>query len=339
MTQALITPTTKLQSNQEWFYHRIHALLGCYCLAHFIFRFCLFLTDSAASDMGFAALTTNQFIGCFLPHVALQMSGFVFEIPQKRYPDGFRIWKQYRYEALAFCCRTWTLMGVAWYRKSYGCTGEGTPKELVLSECSVWPAAVIVMATSLAADFIASYFYSLGQGSRTLRDLTVPPGAMYLAAAAQFHANIHCLLTMDRLCVQLVALAVLQTTAFFMTLRRKSVISVPAGVVLYGLALVLGMAVIVADHLDRGIAGICFTLGNMAALLRFDLRLNKYVLWTLVALLLNYLSVDSGGLFGANVGGESAWRVSAISSTGLLLVGAARRQHQMSTAVTEQKTA
>ena len=335
MPQAFITQRNKL-SVQEWFYHRIHALLGFYCLTHFIYRFGIFLGDNDASDMGFEKLTARELVGIFLPHVALQLSGFVFDIPQKRYPDGFRIWPQYRYEALVFVGRSLTLMAIAWHRRVYGCGDGGSHEGLIRPGCTVWLPAMVVMATSLSADSIASYFQYLGQKSSTLRDLTAPPGALYLAAAAQFHCNVHCLLTADKLCVQLAALAVVQITSFFLTLRRKGVITVPQGIVLYGLVLVLGMAVIVNDLMDRGILSICFTLGNVAALLRFDFRLNKYALWSLAAFFLQWLSAGSDGPFDAKFGGESIWQLASIFSTGLLFLGAARRQQQMAMKVVKE---
>ena len=334
MPQALIRQSHKF-SFREWCFHRTHALLGAYCLTHYVYRFGIFLGNNVTKDMGFELLTTREIIAIFFPHLMLQISGFAFDIPQKRYRDGFRIWPQYRYEALIFCCRSLVLMSIAWYRSVHGCSSDNNSDEIgtIPSCCSVWPPAMAVMAASFSADIVTAYFNFLGKGSSTLRDVNAPPGAMYLAAAAQFHANVHCLLIVDRLCVQLAALAVVQITAFFMTLRRKGIVSVPQGILLYGILLIIGMAIIVRDLVDRGILGLGFTLGNISALVRFDLRLNKYALWTLVALFLQWTSTSGGGFLRTDAVGKNVWHVASIISSGMLIVGAARRQHQMMTKI------
>ena len=61
--------------------------------------------------------STLYFSLVFFPHALLQMSGFGFEIPRKRHPDGNRIWPQYRIEALVFFGRCMSLLFLAWYRK------------------------------------------------------------------------------------------------------------------------------------------------------------------------------------------------------------------------------
>ncbi len=79
---------------------------------------------------------------------------------------------------------------------------------------------------------------------------------------AQFHATVHCLLTSDRLSVQIAALSVVQTSAFEMTLRRKQFISQKEGVILYALVLMIGMVVII-DGSDKEIAvPLCNYLGK-----------------------------------------------------------------------------
>jgi hypothetical protein len=91
------------------------------------------------------------------------------------------------------------------------------------------------------------------KGNRTIRDLTAPKWAQYLMSSAQFHATVHCLLTSDRLSVQIAALTVVQLSAFGMTLRRKGFISQRQGVLLYALVLAVGMVVIFDDLRRRSL--------------------------------------------------------------------------------------
>ncbi|KAL3896490.1 MAG: hypothetical protein SGARI_007153, partial [Bacillariaceae sp.] len=109
------------------------------------------------------------------------------------------------------------------------------------------------------ADLVGKYFDRIEKRSNTLRDINIAPfAAIYIAAAAQFHANVHIILMKDQICVQFAALMVVQVTAFFMTLRRKGAINVPIGIVLYGIVLIVGMATIVKDLVGRGLLCIGF---------------------------------------------------------------------------------
>jgi hypothetical protein len=135
----------------------------------------------------------------------------------------------------------------------------------------------------LCVDFITSNFKSRGESSHTIRGLKGSAGWKYLMSVAQFHANVNCLLTCDNMSVQFAALTVVQSSAFGMTLRRKGLINHGQGLVLYSLVIILGMLVIGHDLLERGCLLAGLTLGNLAAIIRIDFGLNKYVLWFFVA--------------------------------------------------------
>jgi hypothetical protein len=265
------------------------------------------------------------FIILFLPHFFLQISGFGFSIPKIRHPDGNRIWPQYRYEALVFFCRCMSLLLLAWHRKiqNWGYQHhkhdeheqENEQQKGYRQLSPLFWNSIIVFATMIAADNVAKKFRqgkqqpkqgskeqegtNIGTRSRTIRDLKGPPSILYLMSAAQFHATLNSLLTNDRLSVQIVALSVVQLSAFGMTLRRKSIISQKMGVGLYSILLLLGMIVIIHDyHLignDNGnIFYLAISLGNIAALLRFELHLNKYILWTFMIFMIHYVLVEDG---------------------------------------------
>lgn len=331
MPQSLFSSYEKL-SFRELCIHRIHACLGFYCLVHFGYRYGVFFGIGVRTDLGLDSLTWEKFLSIFLPHLLLQLSGFRFTIPRKRNPEGNRIWPQYRFEALVFFCRCLALMAISLFRKLHGCQGSFEFK----TSCSVWPPALVVLLTSMSADWVASIYARIGDQSTTIRGLNGPPGALYLMSAAQFHANVHCLLIQDRLCVQLAALTVVQTTAFGMTLRRKRMINTVQGLRLYGLVLVLGMSVILQDLMEREMLGIALAVGNFAALLRFEVGMNKYLLWGLVACLLQGCAYSEAPLLlSLNKG---AWRSLSVVSTFMLVAGAARRQGLLG-ASSKKKTA
>ena len=295
--QTLLTKNVDLTDPSDALLHRFHALLGFYVLLHLIYRYARFF-QSNQDDMGFGSVTfllesnnvrekelkSSIYFGkCFLPHLILQLSGFGFHLPKKRHPDGNRIWPQYRYEALIFCIRCLSLAWLAWKRKVNKQPLDGT--------YSIMPAAIIVGCTMISADLIGRYFLCQPglENSKTIRGLSAPKWAKYIMSSAQFHATVHCLLTSDRLSVQIAALTAVQASAFGMTLRRKQFISQKEGVILYALVLVIGMVVIIDDLIKRSLLHFAIILGNSAAVLRMYLWVNKYVMWSAIMLLLSYL--------------------------------------------------
>lgn len=320
-TRNLLTSPNSL-STKDLLTHRIHAALGLYVMCHFLTRFTIFFVGD--EDMGLEKASPFRVIVVFSPHLALQISGFAFRLPWKRHPDGNRIWPQYRYEALVFCARCLALMIVAsWQKKAQSQNGAPNQSDLVLAHSTRF---IIVVATMKAVDYVAKCYQTLQYGSsRTIRDLAGPPGVLYLMSAAQFHATLHSLLTTDRLCVQIAALTVVQTSAFGMTLRRKGIITQPQGLVLYSLVLLLGMTVIVFDLLRQGILCQSIVLGNIAAMVRMDCGMNKYILWTLMAGTTHQISQEYSDNH------THCWCALAIGSTVLLLCSAARRSLQIRT--------
>jgi hypothetical protein len=304
MPQPLLTPLAKLSNPKQLGHHRAHACLGSYALIHLIYRYYIFFQDEPG-EMGFDDNTSS--IALFIPHIFLQLSGFGFKIPRKRHPEGNRIWPEYRWHALVFFCRCLSLMTIAWYRK------RNLPPNF-----DFWNAAAVFL-TMISADAVTRYFQRIGESSPTIRGLNAPKGALYLMSAAQFHATVHCLLTSDRMSVQLAALTVVQTTSFGMTLRRKGKINLPQGLVLYSFVLALGMLVIWDDLVKGDIFFVATTIGNIAAMGRMDLRLNKYILWAAVTCVLQYLK-DTDTI------GSDGWIVPSRCTTLMLIASATYRQ-------------
>ena len=299
MPQPLFTPQTQLPSTGMLRHHRAHACLGSYVLIHLLYRYSsLFIHRT--SDMGFDERFISPLL--LLPHMLLQVSGFGFKISRKRHPEGNRIWPEYRWHALVFFLRCLSLLILAWYRKRHSRFDY------------MWLNAMVVFATMIGADTVTTYFRRIGESSPTIRGLTAPDGVLYLMSAAQFHATVHCFLTSDRMSVQLAALTVVQTTSFGMTLRRKGKINLPEGLVLYSFVLALGMLTIWDDLAKTGMFFKATTIGNVAALTRMNLRLNKYVLWATVTWFL--LSRNNDAIHSNN------WITLSRLST-LLLVGSA----------------
>jgi hypothetical protein len=322
-TKTLLTPASKLSSS-EVLLHRVHALLGAYVLSHLLYRHFIFYSHDLLyagkgrdSDMGFnhqhqSVLSYGVLI---LPHLLLQLSGLLFVIPRKRTPEGNRIWPEYRWHALAFCMRCLSLMTLAWWRKHLESHHRMSKVDLLLN-------LMVVSGTNLSADLATRYYQSIGEGSKTtIRGLDGPPGVLYCMSAAQFHGAIHCLLTKNRLSVQVAGLMIIQFSAFGMTMRRKGLINLTWGLILYGSALATGMSVILHDLYLSGLFFQAISFGNIAAMLRMDMGWSKYLLWPIVsmALWVFVLSDDNHQIY---------WMAGSFVTTALLVFMAIHRQIQ-----------
>ena len=364
---GLLTQGAKLSSTKDWILHRLHGLLGLYVLCHFIYRFYIFFVvdnynnnneydDGDNDDMGFRSMSSySNFLLVFLPHFILQVSGFGFHIPRKRHPDGNRIWPEYRWHALIFFCRCMSLMLVAFWTSQKNKKNKKHDDESYGDnsyDCFSWfhddkycfktryfLNLLIVLITSVAADSVTRYYKQFGESSSTIRQLNGPRGILYLMSVAQFHATVHCLLTTDKLAVQVAALTVVQTSAFGMTLRRKGIITLVQGLMLYAFVLILGMCVIIHDLQKSNIKLLfwkAILIGNVSAMLRMDLGVSKYILWPSVAVLLTWITSSEpttnteqqqeGEEEGENGNDVLLWVYFSRISTMILLCNAIRRQ-------------
>mmetsp|Transcript_7488 Transcript_7488/g.11247 ORF Transcript_7488/g.11247 Transcript_7488/m.11247 type:complete len:303 (-) Transcript_7488:495-1403(-) len=240
-------------------------------------------------DMGLEQHSTKELCMLLLPHLLVQMSGFGFILPTKRHPDGNRIWNEYRWHALFFFLRCVILMALAWSRKTTTMTMTTTTTQ-TLSKERYYPLANIaaVLFTMMGVDAVDAWFTSHTKQSpsatTTIRGLKGPPGLLHLMSAAQFHATLNSLLTTHHMSVQCSALAVVQLSAFGMTLCRKGIISHVHGLILYTLVVLLGMLVICHDLTERDLFYSAIAVGNMAAFVRMNLCVNKYIIWTVVCI-------------------------------------------------------
>lgn len=301
MAKSLLTHRAEIGSDEEWRIHRLHAMIGSFVLAHFMYRYAIFF-DGSVSDMGFD-YSPGQLL-LFLPHGMLQVSGFYFKLPPKRHPEGNRIWSEYRWHALFFFCRSMAYLLIVQV-----CRSEKVPYDRGMIRLL----STIVMITNLACvDSVSECFKGYGQSSSTIRGLKGPAMVKYLMSATQFHLNVNCLLEPKAFNVQFAALSVVQGSAFGMTLRRRCMISHSQGLGLYAMVLFFGMLVIMDDLRTRGILHAGVAIGNAAAMARIDLGLNKYYMWCFVATTLLPLA--------ENHGDHNIWKAFALMSTLCLLV-------------------
>ena len=282
----------------------IHKFLGIGVLLHYIYRFALTVVKA---DMGFTA--SWQTAALLSMHALLSLSSMIFKIPKKRIVEGSRIWPEYRLHSIIFACRSLACMALVWVEQRFQ-----------LPPAYEWNIAIVI-ATIVAAD-IASW--SVGEASRssTIRDLDAPPALQYFFSVMQFHATAGCLLGIRLYSTQFCYVWVIQFTAFLMTLRRKNLAPHNALVRTYGVMLTCGArlleptasaalkvrrppshvpshppraccrsfgAVIAAnDALSANSWALVHTVANTAAVGRLGCRIDKYVLWAVMAIFVHF---------------------------------------------------
>ena len=265
-------------SKEEKHILHAHKILGFSALVSFAYRF----ANIGERDANFGpSYGTLLFI---LHHWFLNVSSFVFKIPQRRIRDGgFRIWPEYRIHSLVFASRSLACMLLVWFEQK-----TNTVEPLYIMDL------LIVLGTMAAADYGSNL-----QGenrSNSIRGTRYgDPYGQWWASECQFSLTAACLIGMRRYSVHLGALMIIQCNSFLMTLRRKNVASHEVLTATYGVLLLLGLLVAVLDDDYNDCMLPAGTYGNIAVLFRMGpLHLNKYALWTMLFLSLQLIRSSTG---------------------------------------------
>lgn len=253
----------------------VHKVLGFPCLAHFVVR-TLSLPRWPLNDMGFTASpATAAFI---LMHLCLSCSSLVFKIPAKRIKEGSRIWPEFRLHSIIFACRSLACMSLVWAERRYD--PDGYPR--------YWANVLIVFATLFAADVASS---SVSEHSNTIRGLEMSPIYKFSFSYMQFLGTCGCLVGLRAFAAQFAIVFIIQTYAFTLTLRRKNLISHNQTVIFYAYQLSIGGAAAQIEVWQAGgVQALCMfpTLAALTALLRIGAGLNKYLVWAIMAMLIQF---------------------------------------------------
>lgn len=273
----------------------IHKILGFSCLFSFGYRYYHF----GEADCNFGPNPgTLLFV---LHHLLLNLSSFIFSLPEKRIVSGYRLWPEARLHALIFVLRSLAFMTVYYYQDVHYHHQVQAPRQQQMLQprsLPLWVNLVIVLGTCAAADLVSS---RQPYSSRTIRDLEFPPLWKWFFGTVQFVATALCLVGPGRrYTYHLSFVFVIQVNAFLMTLRRKNIASHTTLVYAYAGLLLWGLAVTVLDDQYSQCVHSSATLGIGTAMVRFHWNINKYILWTMVGLLVHCIR-DSSGFWKTNV--------------------------------------
>jgi len=248
-----------------------HKLLGFACLLHFLTR-CPFLLD----DMGFnGSLLTPA---CIVMHAALSVSSLIFHIPKVRIKEGSRIWPEFRLHSIVFACRSLACMMIVWVEERFD-TG---PHYLAN--------VAVIFATLCCAD-AATNAVDEKSRSNTIRGLEMSPVYKYSFSLLQFLGTTGCLVGLRAYAAQFAIVFIIQTYAFTLTLRRKNLVTHQATVLIYASQLFLGVTVANLEVIRcSGLEGLFMfaALALAAGSLRMLLGLNKYLVWAIMSVIVQF---------------------------------------------------
>ena len=255
----------------------MHKTLGFPCLIHFIGR-TLSLPLSPWSDMGFTDSPLTA--GLIVMHLCLSCSSLVFKIPKVRIKEGSRIWPEFRLHSIVFACRSLACMMLTWLERRYDPTGD--PHYLAN--------VVIVFATLIAAD-LATASVDPTSRSNTIRGLETTALYKFAFSYMQFLGTCGCLVGLRAFAGQFAIVFIIQTYAFTLTLRRKNLISHRQTVIFYAYQLSIGAAAAQIEIWQAGgVQALCMfpALAACVTLLRVGAGLSKYVVWAVMATLIQF---------------------------------------------------
>jgi len=261
-----------------------HKVLGCASLVHFLYRYTVFFIYS---DMGWNNVTDTHplwIVSAPALHLTLSLSSFIFHILTKRDHSRPIIWRQLQLHNIIFTFRSCLcfLLGYL-YKLDY----------LTLKELYV-VCAISVCLCHIVADIITKTYGDDNEIGTTIRDM---PWPNWVPLKIQHASNLYnALCQVGAICALLFSGVNLMSTAFIiifpiqlstllMTLVRKGMIGGIWWHILYGLSLLSTYFVSFNPYI--------LIVYAIFWLLRFKLKWNKYLIWSLIFFTFMYINFYS----------------------------------------------
>lgn len=236
--------------------------------------------SGAAAEMTLRSVD-GGFIGLTWVHSILSLSALQFLIPRTRTGILPMIWQEFRAHSIVFAVRSFLIINVLYFLFHHSDDGDRTRSPTAI----VVRLAIVLIAMKLA-DVSTEY---LRENKKETTTATMPywsdcPAALqsaikYFYTHSQFMATVVCLF--GTIPYVLAVAFPIQIASFLMTLVRKNIISAFWYHVFYGGSLLIVYLINAADPTLYPVV----ILGIILIYARVHLKLNKYVLWTLVALI------------------------------------------------------
>ena len=272
------TKISKLITHEDKFH--IHKTMGVISLLNYFYLLFDCFYSGAAAEMTLRSVD-GGFIGLTWVHSILSLSALQFLIPRTRTGILPMIWQEFRAHSIVFAVRSFLIINVLYFLFRHSDDGDRTRSPTAI----VVRLAIVLLAMKLA-DVSTEY---LRENKKETTTATMPywsdcPAALqsaikYFYTHSQFMATVVCLF--GTIPYVLAVAFPIQIASFLMTLVRKNIISAFWYHVFYGGSLLIVYLINAADPTLYPVV----ILGIILIYARVHLKLNKYVLWTLVALI------------------------------------------------------
>jgi len=276
--------THRLVTHEDGRYLHAHKLLGVSVLGHFAYRLWYWWTHGPDVGLGLDDGSWAT-LALLMMHLSLHASSFQFALPARRNLAYNVIWPEMRWHSAFFAGRSIVVLLAMWLQRN-GVIGE---------EAAYACRGLSVLLTMVLADVVTHFFKKPGAGGRganatssTIRDnpypAWVPRWCRHVVAltysTAQVFGTLMVLFRTEGAVFW--TLLPIQTAPLLITLVKKGIIA-PAGWHLwYSLAILVNYFFHPVYDGDARL----MMVGNLVhaaaviAVLRFGLRVNKYLLWS-----------------------------------------------------------
>ena len=268
------TKISKLITHEDKFH--IHKTMGLVSLLNYFYLIFDCFYSGATADITLRSVDAG-FIGLTWVHSILSLSALQFLIPRTRTGILPMIWQEFRAHSIVFAVRSFIIINALYFFVDGSGYGSGFTLAVRL--------AIVLLAMKLA-DVSTEY---LRENKKETTTATMPywsdcPAAFqsaikYFYTHSQFMATVVCLF--GKIPYVLAIAFSIQIASFLMTLVRKNIISAFWYHMLYGGSLLIVYLINAADPELYPV----IILGIALIYIRIHLKFNKYVLWTLVALI------------------------------------------------------
>jgi ferredoxin-NADP reductase len=267
------TKISKLITHEDT-YH-VHKSMGIISLLNYVYLFFDFFYSGATAEITLRGVD-GGFIGLTWVHTILSLSALQFLIPRTRTGILPMIWQEFRAHSIIFAARSFLIINALYFLFDSNDTTSLPALAMRL--------AFILIAMKLA-DISTDH---LRENRKETTTATMPywsdcPASLqstlkYFYTHSQMMATVMCLF--GKIPYILAVAFPIQFASFLMTLVRKNIISAFWYHMLYSCSLFLGYLIDATEPLMYATVFIGFAL----IYARVNLKVNKYILWTVVAL-------------------------------------------------------
>lgn len=268
------TKISKLITHEDKFH--IHKIMGVVSLLNYFYLFFDCFYSGATAEMTLRD-TDSGFIGLVWVHTILSLSALQFLIPRTRTGILPMIWQEFRAHSIVFAVRSFLIIN-ALYFLFHSKDESTTPTAITVR------LAFVLLAMKMA-DVSTEYLRENRKETTTASmpywsdcPASIQSAIKYFYTHSQFMATIVCLFA--EIPYILAVAFPIQIASFLMTLVRKNIISAFWYHMFYGASLLIVYLINAADLKLYPLV----IIGVALIYTRVHLNLNKYILWTLVAL-------------------------------------------------------